>query len=403
MRNGSVPRRRLTLQHTSNLEDVRSISTRRLPVAVNDFIEGGAEDEVTLRRNRTRFQSLAFTPRVLTDSGTRDQSTTILGTPVSSPIVLAPVGLAALAHPQGERAAALAAAEAGIISTLSSSSTWSLEEVAAATPNDPRWFQLYIWRERKVTEAIIERARAAGYRALAVTVDVQVAARRERDQRNGFEIPPRPTVRHAGDVIRHVKWFAQRGWDEVSGHGLTMGNFGNRKSVGRRVVMMEWVNAMFDPTVTWDDLDWLRSIWDGPLLIKGIMSAADARQAVSRGVDGVWVSNHGGRQLDGLPSTIEVLPEIVDVVDGRAEVFLDSGVRRGSDIVKAIALGARACMIGRPYVHGLGAGGQTGVERVIQHLTSEIDSTLALVGCPSVTALDRSYIRGVKERAAVGV
>ena len=393
MRDGRTPPRNLTIKHTSNVEDVRSIATRKLPMAVKDFIEGGAEDEITLNRNRDAFQAIQLRHRVLTDVSSRDQSTTILGTPVESPLVLAPVGLAALAHPEGERAAAIAAAKKGIISTLSSSSTWSLEEVAEATPDAARWFQLYIWRDRGITREVVERARSAGYRALAVTVDVPVAARRERDLRNGFEIPPRPTIRQAGDVLRHVEWFTRRGWDEVFGHGLVMGNFGKKSGIGKRVVMMEYVNTMFDPSVTWDDMEWLKSIWGGDLLIKGITNDQDAKEAVARGANGVWVSNHGGRQLDGLPATIDVLPGIVDAVDGKAEVFLDSGVRRGSDVIKAVARGARACMIGRPYVYGLGAGGQVGVERVIDHIRAEIDANLALIGCPSITKLDSSYLR----------
>jgi isopentenyl diphosphate isomerase/L-lactate dehydrogenase-like FMN-dependent dehydrogenase len=393
MKDGRTPPRRLALKHSSNVEDIRSIATRKLPMAVKDFIEGGAEDEITLHRNRDSFQAIELRHRVLTDVSTRDQTTTILGTPVESPLVLAPIGLAALAHPEGERAAARAAANKGIISTLSSSSTWSLEDVAEATPDAARWFQLYIWRDREVTREVVERARAAGYRALVVTVDVPVAARRERDLRNGFEIPPRPTIRQAGDVLRHVEWFTRRGWDEVFGHGLVMGNFGKKSGIGKRVVMMDYVNTMFDPSVTWDDLEWLKSIWGGDILIKGITNQDDAREAVARGANGVWVSNHGGRQLDGLPATIDVLPGIVDAVDGKAEVFLDSGVRRGSDVIKALARGARACMIGRPYVYGLGAGGQVGVERVIDHIRAEIDATLALIGCSSVGKLDGSYLR----------
>ena len=393
MKDGRTPPRRLALKHSSNVEDIRSIATRKLPMAVKDFIEGGAEDEITLHRNRDSFQAIELRHRVLTDVSTRDQTTTILGTPVGSPLVLAPIGLAALAHPEGERAAARAAANKGIISTLSSSSTWSLEDVAEATPDAARWFQLYIWRDREVTREVVERARAAGYRALVVTVDVPVAARRERDLRNGFEIPPRPTIRQAGDVLRHVEWFTRRGWDEVFGHGLVMGNFGKKSGIGKRVVMMDYVNTMFDPSVTWDDLEWLKSIWGGDILIKGITNQDDAREAVARGANGVWVSNHGGRQLDGLPATIDVLPGIVDAVDGKAEVFLDSGVRRGSDVIKALARGARACMIGRPYVYGLGAGGQVGVERVIDHIRAEIDANLALIGCSSVGKLDGSYLR----------
>ena len=368
------------------------MATRRLPVAVNDFIEGGAEDEITVARNRTAFQALTFERRALTDVSRRDLATTLLGTPVTMPVALAPVGLAALAHPTGERAAAVAAANKGVLSTLSASSCWSLEEVAAAA-HGPRWFQLYIWRERSVTEEIVERARLAGYTALVLTVDVPVAARRERDLRNGFTIPPKPSIRHAGDVLRHLGWFGRLAIDEAVGHGLTMGNFRSAGGVRTRLVMMDVVNGLFDASVTWDDIEWLRSVWSGPLVVKGITSAADATNAVAQGADAVWVSNHGGRQLDGLPATIDVLPEIAAAVGDSVEVYLDGGVRRGSDVVKALARGARACMIGRPYVYGLAAGGQAGVERVLDHFRTEIDATLALVGCPSVGELDESYLR----------
>ena len=393
MRNGTLPPSRLRLGDAVNVEDIRSIATRRLPTAVSDFIEGGGEGEVTLRRNQQAFEDLTFRPRVLSDASTRTLGTTMLGTPVSAPIALAPVGLAALAHPLGEQAAAKAAAKAGLVSTLSSSSCWSLEEVAEATPNAPKWFQLYVWRDRGITSEVVARARAAGYQALVVTVDVPTGARRERDLRNGFTIPPRPTWRHTGDVLRHLPWVTRFGWDEAFGHGLTMGNFGGRTSVTQRMAFMDRVNQRFDPGMTWDDLDWLRSLWGGPMVIKGITNEHDATKAVDHGLDAVWVSNHGGRQLDGLPATIDVLPAIAEAVDGRAEVYLDGGIRRGSDIVKALARGARVCMIGRPYLYGLAAGGQAGVERVIELLTAQLDNTLALLGCRSVEALNASWLR----------
>lgn len=398
MRDGSTPPRRLKLARAINVEDVRSIFARRVPTAVRDFIDGGGEDEVTVRRNRAAFEAIAFRNRPLTDASTRTLSTTLLGTPVTAPLVLAPVGLASLAHPLGERAAAMAAARAGIVSTLSSSSCWSLEDVADATPDAPKWFQLYVWRDRAITADVAARARAAGYTALVVTVDVPVGGRRERDLRNGFTIPPRPTWRHTGDVLRHLPWVTRFAWDEMFGHGLTMGNFGGRTAVTQRLAFMDRVNSRFDPGMTWDDLEWLRSLWDGPMVIKGITNADAAREAVARGMDAVWVSNHGGRQLDGLPATIDVLPEIADAVDGRAEVYLDSGIRRGTDIVKALARGARACMIGRPFVYGLAAGGQAGVEKVIELLVKELDTTLALLGCASVDRLDESWLRGVPAR-----
>jgi isopentenyl diphosphate isomerase/L-lactate dehydrogenase-like FMN-dependent dehydrogenase len=393
MRNGTRPPRRLTLDHAVNVDDVRAMANRRLPTAVSDFIDGGGEGEVTLRRNRTSLDALTFRPRALAGSSERSLATTMLGTPVSAPLALAPVGLAALAHPLGESAAARAAAAAGIISTLSSSSCWSLEEVAAAAPGAAQWFQLYVWRDRGITRAVVERARAAGYRALVVTVDVPVGARRERDLRNGFTIPPRPTWRHTGDVLAHLPWVVRFGWDELFGHGLTMGNFGGKAAVTERLAFMERVNQRFDPGMTWDDLEWLRSIWDGPMVIKGITNERDAAEAVARGMDAVWVSNHGGRQLDGLPATIDVLPGIVEAVDDKAEVYLDGGIRRGSDIAKALARGARICMIGRPYVWGLAAGGEAGVARVIDLLTGQLDNTLALLGCGGVPQLDRSWLR----------
>ena len=394
MRNGTLPPRRLTLDHAVNVDDVRAMANRRLPTAVSDFIDGGGEGEVTLRRNRTSLDALTFRPRALAGASERSLATTMLGTPVSAPLALAPVGLAALAHPLGESAAARAAAAAGIISTLSSSSCWSLEEVAEAAPGAAQWFQLYVWRDRGTTRAVVERARAAGYRALVVTVDVPVGARRERDLRNGFTIPPRPTWRHTGDVLAHLPWVVRFGWDELFGHGLTMGNFGGKAAVTERLAFMERVNQRFDPGMTWDDLEWLRSIWDGPMVIKGITNERDAAEAVARGMDAVWVSNHGGRQLDGLPATIDVLPGIVEAVDDKAEVYLDGGIRRGSDIAKALARGARICMIGRPYVWGLAAGGEAGVARVIDLLTGQLDNTLALLGCGGVPELDRSWLRG---------
>ncbi len=366
---------------------------RRLPRAVFDFVDGGAEDEVTIARNRTAMGRLELVTRVLTDVSVRDQSTVLLGTPVASPLVLAPVGLAAVAHPQGERAAARAASGLGLISTLSSSSCWSLEEVAASC-DGPKWFQVYVLMDRGVTRELVQRARTAGYRALCLTVDVPIAGRRERDLRNGFTIPPRPTVRHAGDVVRHLGWTRRFLADEMRGHGLRMGNFDpGHGAAGGRLVMMDMVNSLFDPTVGIEDLAWLRETWNGPLVVKGVLSASDARRCVEAGADAVWVSNHGGRQQDGVVGSADVLPEVVDAVGDRAEVYLDGGVRRGSDVVKALALGANACMVGRPWMYGLAAGGEAGVEGVLRQLLQEIDSTMALLGRPRLGDLDQGVLR----------
>jgi len=376
-----------------NVEDYRGLAHKRLPRAVIDFIEGGAEDEITISRNRAGFENIHIIPRILTDVSIRDISTTILGTPVSSPIVLCPVGLATLAHPLGEVAAGIAAANKGIISTYSSSSSWNLEDIAAAS-SGVKWFQLYIWKDRKLTAEIVERARKAGYAALVLTVDVPISARRERDLRNGFTIPPRPRVNQIGDLLQHFGWFYAQLKSEISGHKMSMGNF-TPENVGMRtrLKMLEVVNELFDPSITWSDVAWLKSIWDGPIVIKGVMTPEDAKLAVKAGADAIWISNHGGRQLDGLSGTIEVLPEIVKAVKGRAEIYLDGGVRRGSDIVKAIALGANACMIGRPYMYGLAADGTAGVESIIKILEIEMDATMALMGRPSIASLDSSSVR----------
>lgn len=383
----------LDLKGLHSIEDVRRAGMRRLPRAVRDFIEGGAEDEVTIGLNRDAFHRIRMVPSALTDVSVRSQTTTLLGTPVTSPVILAPVGLAALAHPEGERAAARAASDAGVISTLSSSSAWNLEDVAAAA-SGPKWFQLYVWRDRELTREIVERARAAGYKALCLTVDVPVSARRERDLRNGFTIPPRPRLTQAGDFLAHLPWFASQAWAEIHGHKLAMGNFtANRSGLKSRLKMLEVVNDLFDPSMSWKDLEWLTSIWGGPIVVKGIMTKSDAARAIDSGAQAVWVSNHGGRQLDCLDATVAVLEEVVDAVAGRGEVYLDGGVRRGSDIVKAISLGANACVVGRPYVYGLAAAGEQGVTRVLELLRTEIDATLALLGRPDLASLGRANVK----------
>lgn len=376
-----------------NVEDYRGLAHKRLPRAVIDFIEGGAEDEITISRNRDSFENIHIIPRILKDVSVRDISTTILGTPVSSPIVLCPVGLATLAHPLGEVAAGIAAANKGIISTYSSSSSWNLEDIAAAS-SGVKWFQLYIWKDRKLTAEIVERARKSGYQALVLTVDVPISARRERDLRNGFTIPPRPKINQIGDLVQHFGWFYAQLKSEITGHKMSMGNF-TPENVGMRtrLKMLEVVNELFDPSITWSDVAWLKSIWNGPIVIKGIMTPEDAKLAIKAGADAIWISNHGGRQLDGVSGTIEVLPEIAKAVKGKAEIYLDGGVRRGSDIVKAIALGANACMIGRPYMYGLAANGAAGVESIIGILEIEMDATMALMGRPTIASLDSSAVR----------
>lgn len=373
-----------------NLEDLRQRARRRLPRTIFDYVEGGADDEYTVHANRRGFERYLFRARTLVDVSARDQSTTLLGERLSTPIILGPTGLAGLVAPWGEVLAAKAAASRGSLFTLSTMSICTIEEVAAAAP-PPLWFQLYVWKDRGITRSLVERARAAGYRALCLTVDVQEMGNRERDRRNGFTIPPRVTFTNLLDVFRHLGWVLRMS----SSPRATFGNFIETGALAKKdaVSVAGFTNKQFDPSVTWKDLEWLRSIWPGPIVLKGITCAEDAHLAVEHGVQAIIVSNHGGRQLDFLPAGTDVLPEVVDAVQGRAEVVLDGGIRRGSDVVKAIALGARACMIGRPFLYGLAADGQAGVELTLDILSKEIDRTLALLGRPRLADLDRSALR----------
>src|SRR5688572_29864168 len=371
-----------------SIDDFRERARRRLPRALFDYIDGGAGDEETLRANQADFARLTFRPKTLVDVGNRDQSTTVLGQPVAAPIILAPTGFTGMFWPRGEIAAARAAAEAGLIFTLSTMSICSMEDVAAASTG-PRWFQLYVWRDREIVRSLIDRAKAAGYRALVITVDTPELGHRERDIRNGLTLPPRITPRNVLDMVRRVSWLGA----VLRNPRPTFGNFVGVPGVEHDAVSLAtFTTRQFSPSTTWKELDWYRSVWDGPIALKGILDPQDARIAVEHGVEAIVVSNHGGRQLDSVPSPIAVLPEIVDVVDGRAEVILDGGIRRGSDVVKALSLGARACMIGKAFNYAVAADGERGVRRATSMLTSEIDRTLALIGRPTIADLDRTAL-----------
>jgi L-lactate dehydrogenase (cytochrome) len=379
-----------SLARALTVDDLRRLARRRLPRAVFDFVEGGAGDERTVARNRAAFERLLFQPRILVDVSKREQATAVLGERVATPVLVSPTGMAGLCWPKGEVAAARAAHDAGTIYTLSTHSSCSIEEVAAGAPG-PLWFQLYVWQSRALTRSFVDRARAAGYRALVLTVDVPIISRRERDLRNGFTVPPRITVRNALDTLRRVGWVRR----VLLGPRLTLANLVGAPGAPRTdiVTLAGVAHRQVDPSIAWADLAWFRSLWPGPLVLKGVLSPADARRAADHGVDGLVVSNHGGRQLDGTPASVEALPEIVDAVGDRVEVLLDGGVRRGADVVRALALGARAVMVGRPYLYGLGAGGAAGVRRALEILAGEVDQTLALVGVPRVADLDRTVVR----------
>jgi L-lactate dehydrogenase (cytochrome) len=372
----------------ATVEDVRRRARRRLPRLAFDFIDGGADAELSLRGNVEAFQRRTLRPRQLVGVETRDLSTTVLGVPVRMPVMIAPTGMSRVAGRGGDIAGARAAGRAGTVFSLSTMSSDSIEEVAGAAPG-PLWFQLYLWRQRDVAERLIDRAQAAGYRALVVTVDVPLVGNRVRDLHNGFKMPPRIEPRTALDVLRHPRWLAQVP-SAIAFRNLVDSS---ADTASGPIAHAKLINDLLsNPGATWDDLDWLRDRWSGPLAIKGVLTAEDAERAVRAGVDGIVVSNHGGRQLDGVAATLDALEEVVDAVGDRAEVLLDGGVRRGTDVIKALALGARACLIGRPWLFGLAAGGEPGVFTVLEILRAEIDRTLALLGRPSTAELDRSVI-----------
>jgi L-lactate dehydrogenase (cytochrome) len=367
-----------------NIDDLRSAARRRLPKSVFDYVEGGAGDEITVRRNEDGFRRYTLRPRVLTDVAARDLSTTLLGERVPVPLVVAPAGLLGMIRPGAEIMAARAAARHGVPFTVSSMSTTSLEAVArAASP--PLWFQMYIWRDRGLTRAFADRARDAGYRAICLTLDVQVLATRDRDHRHGFfAVPSRLTARTLLGWLARPAWLASL----ACGPHPTFANFVGVEGAGATARSLgAFATDQLDPSVTWRDLEWFRSVWHGPIVLKGILTAEDARLALEHGADAIVVSNHGGRQLDGAAGAIEALPAIVDAVGGRSDVILDGGVRRGRDVVIALALGATACMVGRPVVYGIAALGEEGANLALGILKDEVDRTLALLGVRSVAEL----------------
>jgi len=370
------------------IEDLRELARRRLPRALFDYVDGGAHDETTLEANREDLRRIAFRPRVLVDVGERSLETELLGVKQALPLVLAPAGNAGMLARRGEIAAARAAEKAGIPFCLSTMSMVSMEDLAAGTTR-PFWFQLYVMRDRGLTRSLVERAQAAGASALVFTADLPISGQRDRDLRNGFTVPPRFSLTTLLDVLRRPRWIA----DVLLGPRITFANLADSSAGASDIVSVaRHVALNFDPSITWKDIEWARSIWRGPLIVKGILSPEDARLAAQSGADGVVVSNHGGRQLDGAPSTISVLPAIADAVGDRLTVIFDGGIRRGTDVLKALALGADACMIGRAFLYGLAAMGEAGVARSIEILKSEMDTSLALLGRRSIAELDRNSV-----------
>jgi len=385
----SATKRRLA--RAANIADLRIIAKRRLPAGVFDYIDGGAEDESALLRNSEAFRRIEFRPRVLRDVSGVDPSTTLLGKPLSFPLVLAPTGFNRIADPAGELSVARSAARAGVPYTLSMAlGTRSMEEIAGVS-DGPKWFQVYVWRDRGLVREMIERAAAAGFETLVLTVDTAVFGRRERDVRRGYTLPPKLGLETVLDGIRHPGWT----WRFIRHEPIVFSNIKGR-DVGDgtdAVVLADYVNSQFDPSLSWRDIGWLRSVWDGPIVLKGIQTTEDAEIAVGEGIEAIALSNHGGRQLDSAPATVELLPEVAAAVGGRIEIICDGGVRRGADIVKAVALGATACMAGRPYLYGLAAGGEAGVDQALSHLAAGVSQTMALIGCREVSEIGPEMVR----------
>lgn len=371
------------------VEDLRRLARRRLPRMLFDYIEGGAETEASVRANLKAFADVMLRPQVLVDVSSRSLAANVAGSELALPILLSPVGLAGVAGPEAEVWAARAAASRGTVSVVSTASSVSLEKVSVSVDR-PQWFQLYPWGDRPAVEAMIGRARRCGYDVMVVTVDVPVTGGRERDARNGMTIPPRPSPGNVIDLALHPRWLTR----------LALGpriNFANLIEPGSRknglVTLAQRHAALINPSHTWTDLRWMRDLWPGKVVAKGITNAPDALRAVEVGCDGVLVSNHGGRQLDHVPGTLQILPEVVAAVGDRVSVLLDGGIRRGTDIVKALALGADAVMVGRPWLYGAAALGQKGVQRAIDILADELDRTLTLMGKPAVADLSPADVR----------
>lgn len=372
----------------TNIADLRELARRRVPRAFFEYADRGSYDETTLRENRRAFERLRFRQRVMRNVDHRSLATTIVGQPVNMPLAIAPTGMAGLQHGSGEIHGARAAAKAGIPFCLSTVSICSIEQVRVAT-DVPFWFQVYVMRDRGFTRELIRRARAADCSALMVTADLTVQGQRHREIKNGLSVPPKVTLHNLFDIASKPRW----AWNVLRAPSRSFGNLdGHIKGADSLTTLAQWIAAQFDPTITWDDLAWIRDLWPGKLIVKGILDAEDAKLAAAHGVDAIVVSNHGGRQLDGAPASIDVLPSIVDAVSGGTEVLFDSGILSGQDLLKALALGARAGLIGKAFLYGLGAGGETGVTQAIDIIRRELSVTMALTGALDATRVPRDIL-----------
>jgi L-lactate dehydrogenase (cytochrome) len=374
----------------TNIEDLRNLARRRLPRALFDYVDGGSYDEISHRANREDLKAIRFRQRVLIDASDRKLATTMLGENVAMPVAIAPTGLTGLLYRDGEMVAARAAEEAGVRYCQSTMSICSIEDVRSAIKG-PFWFQLYVFRDRGFSEEIVARAQAAGCTALFVTVDLPMRGQRHADMKNGLEVPPRLTLRNALDIMMKPAWAS----------GILMGkrkSFGNveaflkKRNQSGALASGRWANDNYDPTLAWTDVTWLRKIWPGKLVLKGVLDADDAKRAADLGADAIVVSNHGGRQLDSAPSTIAALPRIADAAGDRIEILFDSGIRSGQDVLKALALGARGCLIGRAQLYGLAAMGGAGVAKALSLIESELKVSMSLTGVRDVAQVSRDIL-----------
>lgn len=373
----------------TNVQDLRALARRRIPRAIFDYADRGSYDEVTLRANREGLAAIGLRQRVMVDVSTRSTATTLAGQPAAMPLAIAPTGLTGLFHRNGEIQGARAAEAFGVPFCLSTMSICSIEDVRGATTK-PFWFQLYVMRDRGFARSLIERAIAAQCSALVLTLDLQIQGQRHQDLKNGLAVPPRLTLANALDIMTKPAWAA----GVLFGKRRSFGNLaGHIKGSDNLATLSQWIASQFDPSLNWQDIEWVRKMWPGKLILKGVLDAGDAKIAAASGADAIVVSNHGGRQLDGACASIAALPEIVEAVAGRTEILFDGGVQSGQDVLKALALGARGCLVGKAFLYGLAAQGQAGVTRMLEIIRRELDVSMALTGTTDVAQVTPAVLR----------
>ncbi|MDX1562994.1 MAG: alpha-hydroxy acid oxidase [Gammaproteobacteria bacterium] len=384
--------RKKRVERAYNIAELRRLAKKRLPAPMFHYIDGGADDEWTLKRNTSAFDAVEFRPRCLVDVDKIDMSTSVFGERIEWPFFCSPTALSRLFHYEGERAVARAAAESGTVYSLSSFSSMSIEEVSKLS-DGPKVFQVYVLKDRELTREFLQRARESGYKALQLTVDVAVSGNRERDIVTGMTVPPKLSLMSLIDIAMHPAWV----YRHLTSPKIDMANVAHRPPPGSDKLggIIQYLNNQLDRAVTWDDAEWMINEWGGPFAIKGVMSAEDAKRAQSVGATAVMLSNHGGRQLDFSPAPFDMLKEVLDQVGGSLEVIVDGGIRRGVHILKAMALGATCCSAGRPYLYGLGAGGEAGAKQALKILRTELERDMALIGCAKLADLDPSMLSRV--------